>query len=394
LLAHLAGTPGGEALAQDSRGRDVLFLIADSTRDEPHGDILDAGFSCLTDARSITVSITTGSHRADTPGNRRIVRDAHERAAARGLPEPRVVIHDCATATFTDHGTTSRGNRVLLSDILDGAQVFLVATDMKHHYFAGYSNALKDFLPGVASFETIERNHRLALEPDATFGQHPLHRDASRHSNPVAEDMLEAYRMSVGKRPSHALATVTVDRRIAWARIGLLEEVSAECMDEVDRVASFSVEPTRHLVVSAGGAPQDDSLYLSQRGIELTRAAVADDAEILLLAECADGIADGENAYRNFYVELTRPLDQVLDNIRDGYRLYQHKAYKFAELMTRVRAIHLHSALPAEEVRAAHLHPAPDPQALVDRWIRDDPSCTIAFFDEANRMCVLGSDPK
>ena len=72
----------------------------------------------------------------------------------------------------------------------------------------------------------------------------------------------------------------------------------------VDEVASFSVPPVDRLVVSAGGTPQDDTLYLSQRAVELTRAAVADGAEILLLARCGDGIADGKSAYENFYLEL------------------------------------------------------------------------------------------
>jgi len=388
----LAAVPGSEEAARlraDSRGRRVLFLIADATRDEPHGEILEAGLACVPEAASVTVGITTGSHRADTPGNRAIVEAAAEAARRLGLPAPDVFIHDCREATFTDHGTTSRGNRVLLSDRLDPAEVLLVASDMKHHYFAGYSNPLKDFLPGIAAFETIERNHRLALEPDATFGRHPLHPDPTRRTNPVSEDMLEAYRLAIGDRPCHALVTVTLDGRVAHAHLGPLREAAAGGMTVVDERASFTVPPTSRLVVSAGGTPQDDTLYLSQRAIELTRAAVADGGEILLLAECGGGVADGKSAYENFYLELTRPLPEVIRRIRGGYRLYQHKAYKFAELLQRVEALHLHSALPDADVLAAHLTPAADPQVIVDGWITEDPSCRIAFFDEANRLCVL-----
>lgn len=388
-LAALPRSDEAARLRADSRARRLLLLIADATRGVPHGEILEAALACAPEAAAVTVGITTGSHGADTPGNRAIVQAAAGAAARLGLPAPEVFVHDCREAAFTDHGTTSRGNRVLLSDRLDSAEVLLVASDMKHHYFAGYSNPLKDFLPGIAAFETIERNHRLALESDATFGRHPLHPDPARRTNPVAEDMLEAWELARGDRACHALVTVTLDGGVAHAHLGPLREATARGMTVVDETASFAVPPTLRLVVSAGGMPQDDTLYLAQRAIELTRAAVAEGAEILLLAECGGGVAEGKSAYENFYLELTRPLPEVIRRIRDGYRLYQHKAYKFAELLQRVEALHLHSALPERDVCAAHLHPAADPQALLDRWIADDPACRIAFFDEANRLCVL-----
>jgi nickel-dependent lactate racemase len=205
----------------------------------------------------------------------------------------------------------------------------------------------------------------------------------------VAEDMLEAWEVAAADRPCHALVTITVDGRAAHAELGPLREVTARGMTAVDEIASFSVPAGRRVVVSAGGTPQDDTLYLSQRAIELTRAAVAEGAEILLLARCGGGVADGRAAYENFYRELTRPLPEVLERIRAGYRLYQHKAYKFADLLRRIEALHLHSDLPDDEVRAAHLTPAPDPQAIIRRWIDQDPTCRITFFDEANRLCVL-----
>lgn len=390
-LVALPRSAQAERLREDARGKSVLFFIADATRDEAHGDILEAGFRCLGEARRVTVVVTTGSHKADTPGNRAIVSASATAAVRSGITPPEVVIHDCRTARFTSHGTTSRGNEILLSDVLDPAEVLLVASDMKHHYFAGYSNPLKDFLPGIAAFATIERNHRLALETDATFGRHPLHPDPSRRTNPVSEDMLEAFELASKGRPCHALVTITVDGRTAHAHLDRIRDAAAHGMEVVDEIASFSVDRTNRLVVSAGGSPQDDTLYLSQRAVELTRAAAANGAEILLLAECAGGIADSESAFTNFYVELTRPLPEVTRRIRDGYKLYQHKAYKFAELLQRIDALHLHSALPEAEVLAAHLTPANDPQALVDRWVQEDPNCRIACFDEANRLCVLAS---
>jgi hypothetical protein len=63
-LDALPQSPQAERLREDARGKSVLFFIADATRDEAHGDILEAGFRCLGDARRVTVVVTTGSHKA------------------------------------------------------------------------------------------------------------------------------------------------------------------------------------------------------------------------------------------------------------------------------------------------------------------------------------------
>lgn len=377
------------ALRAAARGRRVLVLASDATRPLPAADLRRGVFGALADARSVAVHLATGSHRADTPANHAVLAALRESALAAGASGPVAgAIHDCRVARFTDHGATARGTPVRLSAVLDDAELFVVLADVKPHYFAGYSNPLKFFLPGVAAFETIERNHRLALEPESVAGRHPLHPDPRRRTNPVAEDMREAFDRVRAGREAFALVTVGAGGRRVHADLGPVGTVCAAAFAASDRVASAAVTPARRVVVSAGGAPQDATLYLAQRALELTRDAVADGGEVLLLASCEEGIADGPSALANFYEELLRPLPDVLRRIREGYRLYQHKAFRFAELLGRVRAIHVTSALPAEALAAAHLTPAPDPQALLDRWLAEDPAVRVLFLDEGNRLHV------
>ena len=126
---------------------------------------------------------------------------AREAARIAAMPLESVIVHDCRAARFTDHGPTRRGTPVLISDVLDGAEVLLAAGDIRHHYFSGYSNPSKDILPGIAAFETIERNHSLSLEPESTFGRHPWHPLPARRTNPLAEDMIEAFDRAIGELP-------------------------------------------------------------------------------------------------------------------------------------------------------------------------------------------------
>jgi nickel-dependent lactate racemase len=60
----------------------------------------------------------------------------------------------------------------------------LVITSVEPHYFAGFMGGRKSFLPGLASYETIAQNHRLAL--------HRMARTFSLLRNPVHNDMMEA----------------------------------------------------------------------------------------------------------------------------------------------------------------------------------------------------------
>jgi nickel-dependent lactate racemase len=314
------------------------------------------------------------------------------RAAAgkNGLELEGVHINDCFSGDFVDLGRTSRGTSLRVNPAAMDAELYVVGADMKNHYFAGYSNALKDFLPGICAYESIEGNHSWALDPRSTFGVHPLHPEPGRRDNPLAKDMLEAQEMITGDAPVFVLGTICSHEKLLWAGAGELKSVTMDGIGAVDDLSSFTVERTSHAIVSPGGYPQDESLYHAQRGLELTKNAVNDGGSVLLLAECENGIAPNQKARENFYDRLTRPLDEVLASISQEYELYSHKAYKFAEMMCRLRAIHIHSGLGRDIVEGAHFLGTDDPQVVVDGWIEEDPGARIRVFDDANKIAVYG----
>jgi len=139
--------------------------------------------------------------------------------------------------------------------------------------------------------------------------------------------------------------------------------------------------------VSPGGYPQDKSLYHAQRAMELTKNAVKDDGEVLFIAECRDGIAP-ETAIENFYNRLTAPLDDVINSISSKYHLYEHKAYKFAELMKRVSKIKMYTELDQQTVESVHMEKVVNVQQVIDEWIADNPSVRILVLDKGNKLAV------
>ncbi len=386
-LDRVLNNPHGPMIEEVARGKSVCVLVEDHTRDEPHKEMIDAVVPRLRDANSVQFIIATGSHVVDHPKNHEIVAMIREAAKMARLDNWRLLIHDCYGENFIDLGKTSRDTPVVVNPAAVGHDAYVVLADMKAHYFAGYSNALKDFLPGICAFQSIEANHSMALDPNSTFGKHPFHPSPERRDNPLADDMREATEIITKDAKVFTLSTVTSGGRLVWADAGRLEPVIAGGIEVLDEIASFIITPVSRIIVTPGGYPQDKSLYHAQRSLELTKNAVSDGGEILFLAECRDGVAP-ESAIENFYNRLTAPLDTVIESISGQYHLYEHKAFKFAELLKRVSAVKMYTKLDRKTVEDAHLIKVDDPQAVVDQWIAEDPDVKILVLDKGNKLAV------
>ncbi|MFX1317507.1 MAG: lactate racemase domain-containing protein [Promethearchaeota archaeon] len=380
--------PVGISLAETIANRHVCVLVEDGTRAEPHEIILAELIPHFQPAKELTFIIATGSHEPNSVRNQEIIQAIHQNCKTNTLESYRVLVHDALQSPCKLVGTTSRGTEVRVNKEVLAIEAFIIAADMKNHYFAGYSNVLKNFLPGICDFNTIEGNHSLALEPESTFGRHPFHPNPARRTNPVAEDMLEGMQMILQDRPVFLLAMVTSGPYIIWSKSGSPKPVTSEGFQVIDDSASFSVPPADFIIVTPGGNPQDESLYNAQRGLELTKNAVQDEGEVLLLAECPKGIAPTPIAQEFFYDYLIMPLPEMMTKIRDHYRLYTHKSWKFGELIQRLRHIWLYSTLNRNQVETAHIAFAPHPQKVVDSWLQKDPAATIHVFHEANKIAV------
>ncbi len=365
----------------------VCVLVDDGSRDEPLVDVLPHVCGLLQQSASVQFLICTGTHTADTPKNRQIREEIEKACRDAGLILTRVHAHDCKVDQVRDVGSTSRGTRVLVNVLADEADIFLVVSDVKVHYFAGYSNPVKNFVPGISAFRTVEQNHSLALLDESTHGAHPWHPNPSRRNNPLAEDQVQGMQLIAHGRPIYALVMLSAGVRLIWARFGPVQDVSAESFRVTDERNIRTVTPATRLIVSPGGLSNDEDLYIAQRALELTRAAILDGGEVLFLAACPNGIGEPQTL-ANFYNRLTVPLDEVIQSIQQDYVLYSHKPYKFAVMIRRLRRVWMHTQIPDHLVEAAHLHPAHDPQAVVDDWLAEQPEAKIIFVDGANKVAL------
>jgi nickel-dependent lactate racemase len=375
------------AFQDEVAGKRVCVLLDDGTRDEPLAEVLPHLCGLLRGSAAVQFLICTGTHTADTPKNRQIRREIEKASRAAGLTVTRIHAHDCQADDFLDVGRTPRGTQVLVNAFAAEADAFLVVSDVKVHYFAGYSNPVKNFLPGISAFRTVEQNHSLALLEESTHGAHPWHPDPARRDNPLAEDQVQGMELITRGRPVYALVMLSAGPRLIWSRFGPVRDVSAAAFTVTDERNIQAVAPTARMVVAPGGLSNDEDLYIAQRALELTRAAVTDGGEVLFLAACPHGLGEPQTL-ANFYNRLTAPLEEVIQSIRQDYVLYSHKPYKFAVMIRRLRRIWMHSQIPDNLIEAAHLYPTHGPQAIVDGWLTEQPDAGIIFVDGANKVAL------
>lgn len=378
--------PIGERLEDMADGKRVCLLIEDSTRSTPLDELIGALIPRLKKAREVITIITTGTHDPVTSGNFRIADTVGSECKKHGLKKFEILINDCKNSEFIFLGNTSQGTPVHANKEALGFDLYVATSNLKPHYFAGYSNPTKNFVPGVTSFETTERNHSFTMDARSTFGVHPLH--PHRKDNPLAADILDAMRMITKDAKIFTLCFVKSGNKILWSKSGDLKKVVGEGFEKVDETSNYKVEPSRYVIVSPGRFPNDESLYISQRALELTKNAIADNAEVLFLSKCENRIAPNEKGVEHFYNRLKDPIDEILAQDRSEYKLYSHKAYRFALLLKRIRRLWVYSSLEDKIIADIHMSPVKSPQDVVDGWLRDDPKAKISVFNNANRLAI------
>ncbi|MHC5061870.1 MAG: lactate racemase domain-containing protein [Planctomycetota bacterium] len=387
ILQETTARANGADFQRAIAGKRLGVLVPDGTRDLPLKDVFAQLFTLLKKASLVTLFICTGTHNANTGENSRLVEQIQTEAANAGLADFEIHIHDCQKDDFINAGKTSRGTDVIFGAKVDTSDIFLVLSDVKVHYFAGYSNPVKNFVPGLCAFATAEHNHSLALDESSTFGLHPWHSDPAKRDQPLAADQIEAMEMIVKGRPVYALVTISSSGKIHWARLGPVRKVTAEAFDIADKRNTHAAEPVKRLIVSPGPPPNDVNLYIAQRALELTKQAVTDGGEILFLAACPKGIGE-QHTIENFYNRLTKPVDEILRSIEGEYKLFSHKPYKFARMIKRLGKIRIYSQIPDELIEAAHLWPTHDPQKVVDGWLGEEADTKITVVDGANKLAL------
>lgn len=325
-----------------------LVIVNDGTRPTPTSVVLDVIGDGL-EACGARFIVATGAHRAPTEDEYRFIFGANY-----GRFREKTKAHDARRReSLVFCGTTRAGTPLWLNRRVLEADRILVIGSVEPHYFAGYTGGRKAFLPGVAGYETIQANHKLALQPQA----HSLALD----ENPVHRDMEDA--LSSIKAPVFSVMTVLdKDQRIVYCASGDLTASFMAAVRSANEVFAVPLRRRFDVVISVARSPMDINLYQAQKAIDNGALAVADGGVLILVASCWDGI--GDSAYLDLLGSASTP-QEALDKIAAGYKLGYHKAAKIAQAAERIRLV-AYSELDRATLKRAFITKADSLQESVD----------------------------
>lgn len=345
LQKSLASPVASPALQDMAAGKSsVTIAVPDKTRPPIAKDILPHLIEVLTDAgiatSGIKIFISSGIHAPHTADEiRGLVGDdvfdaleVHQNDGHR--PE-----------SFVSLGTTSRGTPVEVSRVLTASDLIVLIGGLAFHYFAGFTGGRKMIIPGAASVNMVENNHRLTLME--TGEMHPGCRSGSLQGNPVHEDMMEA--VGFLSNPVYLINVIT-DGWGSTAGIisGELAESHAAGAEVVRELHECPIDECCDIAIaSAGGHPLDVNIIQSHKSLEHAAASVRDGGVLIGLLACADGI--GSDTFLPWF--RYSGSEEVTRHLYANYQLNGHTALSFMQKRERLNMI-LVSDLAKETVEA------------------------------------------
>jgi nickel-dependent lactate racemase len=296
--------------------KDVLVLVNDATRPTPTAKILKILHSQIKD-KDIKFLVATGMHRAPTKEEySEIFGSLYEEW------KDRIFAHDSKKDEDMVHlGTSKNGTEMYVNKMAVAAHKIVIIGSVEPHYFAGYTGGRKSFLPGIASYKTIEQNHKLALKASA--------KALSLEGNPVHEDMEDAIRTVKGKEIFAIMTVLDRHDKIYAATAGDITESLKAAIDKAHRVFSVEIKEKADIVVAVAPYPMDIDLYQSQKALDNGKLALNDNGIIILVSKCRMGV--GSDAFVKLLSSCRTP-QETLDKIDKEFKLGYHKAAKMAEI--------------------------------------------------------------
>jgi nickel-dependent lactate racemase len=345
---------------------DVIIIVNDATRPTPSWKIIKVIQPFLKGLK-VKYIVATGMHRAPTEEEYRFIfGELYKDIKAD------VYAHDAKHSETVMLGTSMNGTPLKLNKMVVDADRIIVISSVEPHYFAGYTGGRKSFLPGVSAYETIEKNHKLALSIDA--------QSLKLEKNPVNEDMEDAMRALKDKKIFSIMVVLDKNHRTCFAFAGNLRDSFRAATKKADEVFVIKLKKKSDIVVAVTAFPYDIDLYQSQKALDNAKYAVRDGGIIILVSACRDGV--GPPNFLDLLGSASTPKE-ALDKIAQGYKLGYHKAAKMAEIGLKCKMLAV-TKLDPYIARKAHLTPVNTLQEAIDVSIRElGPRSKVTFMMDA-----------
>ncbi len=372
LRSPIGSKPLKDLVSRDSK---IGIIFSDVTRATPYHIILPALLKELdhVDQQNIILFCATGTHRPAPPD---------ELATILGKEfagKYRIVQNDTNDRSQYMHaGNTSSGNQIYLNAELADCDLKILTGFIEPHFFMGFSGGGKAVMPGMAYIDTIRYNHSISMleNENARWG--------ITSGNPLWEDVHEA----VDLLSDLFLLNITLNKRreISGVYAGDLRRAHKQGCIFAKKTAMAPVdEPYDLVITSNSGYPLDLNIYQSVKGMSAAMQVVKKGGDILIAAECWDGIPENTDFAR--MLAAVDNIDDLYDHVKMNEKDFQDTWQIFYEvLIQRWANVHLYTdKLDDDTVRKALFSPVQDPEALIREILEK--------HGHDARICVLPEGP-
>lgn len=357
-------------------GSSVGIIFSDITRATPYHIILPALLSELDHIprENITFFCATGTHRPATQEELDTILGPD---IARSF---RIVQNDTNDRSlFINAGKTESGNDIWINREIVSCDLRILTGFIEPHFFMGFSGGGKAVMPGMAMLQTIRYNHSIAMLEDAHA------RWGITDGNPLWEDVQEAAELL----DNLFLLNITLNKNkeITGVFSGDLRSAHREGCAFAKKTAMAPVpEPYDLVITSNSGYPLDLNVYQSVKGMSAAAQIVREGGEILIAAECWDGIPAGSDYAK--ILASAGSISELNDFIREHEQELQDTWQVFFQVIIQQKAnVSLYTdKLDDATVKQALLNPVEEPDRLI-RTILDRKG-------PGARICVLPEGPQ
>ena len=190
-------------------------------------------------------------------------------------------------------GETSYGTPVWINKLALDTDRLILTGGIIFHDLAGFAGGRKSIIPGIAGYESIMKNHSLALDEKEGAGIKKTVTNNHLDDNPVNLDMMEAAEMLA----VDFIFNVIPDGEsgIAAAVAGDLVKAHQKGCEICRNLFGIAMEEKSDLVIaSCGGYPKDINLYQGSKSLVNALQAVRKNGYLILLVESIEGIGHPE----------------------------------------------------------------------------------------------------
>ena len=343
--------------------KDILLIVNDATRPTPTSRIMEIVYPILR-GKNFRILIATGSHRAPTEEEYDFIF-----GKLYSQIKDRIVVHDAKKSDCVSIGKTRHGTRMCLNRLVTEADAIIPIGSVEPHYFAGYTGGRKSLLPGVASYDTITANHKLAISQQAQA--------LKLKGNPVAEEMDDAEALFLRLNIFSIMTVLDSNHKTYAAASGNLRDSFQALIKKADEVFCVPIKRQADIVVTVATEPTDIDLYQSQKALDNGKYAMKVGGIIILISACRSGVGS------QTFIDLLgseKSCQAVIDKLNKEYKLGYHKAGKMAEigLKSQMWAV---TPLDPEIVKRAHMRPFKSVMAALREALKEKgPDAKVTFI--------------